>query len=154
MPWFFTGYFFHTKKGIKYTDIKTSILIIGASVGCLIAIIPNIFDLSLDFSCIGYIPFSLSLFVIALKYPGISLCKCLEYIGSRLSLNIYVFHPIIGWLCIDCASNILKIDTNGIVFSWCKPFVVLFLSILFSFVIDQIMQSIMKKRLKIRKEKG
>lgn len=145
LPWYLMGYFFHTDGGKKFESIKTLKLTILAIVGCLITIIPATFDLWLNFSCIGYVPFTLALFVIALKYPNTSISKLLENIGSRLSLNIYIFHPIIGWLCRDICQNILIINTDGVVYSWCRPFIVLLLSIAFSLIIEIIVQKIRAK---------
>ena len=146
LPWYLTGYFFHTDKRKKYESVNTLKLIFVAIVGCLITIIPTTFDLTLNFSCVGYIPLTLSLFIIALKHPDTSLCKCLEYIGSKLSLNIYILHPIIGWLCQDICSKMLKINTDGVVYSWFRPFIVLLLSITFSLLIEQISHKIKENK--------
>lgn len=143
LPWFMMGYYFHTVDGKKYENISTFMLSITAAIGCMIAVAPTVFDLSLKFSSLGYLPYAFSLFLIALKHPNKTICKPIEYIGSNLSLNVYIFHvPISG---IIEFVFLTKFNISNHIYLWCKPIIVLLSTILFALILDLLKQ--MRKRL-------
>lgn len=64
--------------------------------GVFASIIPDVYKTRIDFSSIGIILMSCSLFCWAIEYKSLKLSSCLEFIGDKLSLYVYVFHVIIG----------------------------------------------------------
>ena len=134
MPWFLLGYYLHTPEAAKIRTISADKLRMLAVIGCAIAVIPTAFDLPLKFDIIGYIPFSLGLFVLALQDPDKSTCKPIEFLGECLSLYVYILHVLVGR-----ASSIilaaLKFDTKNTVYLWCRPIIVLILTIFASWII-------------------
>ena len=70
MPWFLLGYFFHTEKAEFIRDLNVWAFIVLTLIGSLISIVPTAFDFGLKFNVIGYIPFAIGLFCIAVKYGG------------------------------------------------------------------------------------
>jgi hypothetical protein len=132
LSWFLFGYYVHEneKKIIEITN-NTS-LVIGAIIGCIIALIPVIFNVTINFSCVGILFYSTSLFMIAIKNPNKIICKPIAYLGDKLSLNIYIFHVIIAGIIVFAFSHIFKIDVESDLFSWIKPILTVVASIVFS----------------------
>lgn len=93
------------------------------------------------------IPYSISLFIIAIKHPGKTLFKPIEYIGDKLSLNIYIFHLLIAGSIGFAFKFILKINIEGILFLWFKPIITLVSTIFFAFIIEKINQIIKNKKI-------
>ncbi len=135
MPWFLLGYFMHTEKAKKMQDIDSYKLVILASLGCVIVVLPVVIDLPFDFSSIGYIPYSFGLFALALKNPTQKTSKSLEFIGNKLSLNIYIFHAPVGGAIGVFAEHLGQGITSHVLWTWCRPIVVLFSTILLSWII-------------------
>ena len=62
--------------------------------------------------------------------------RILEFIGDKLSLNIYIFHvPIAGVFNFFC-NSILKLKMDFGLIIWIRPIIVLTMTILFSFVLE------------------
>ncbi|MCI7767954.1 MAG: acyltransferase [Oscillospiraceae bacterium] len=142
MPWFLLGYYMHTDKAKKIRNIDSHILVILAAAGCVIAVIPTLFSLPLKFTIIGYLPYSVGLFALSLKNPYNSVCKVIEYIGEKLSLNIYIFHSLINSVTGFMCHRILGIDTETCVWQWCRPIIVLICTILASWLVHIILNNI------------
>ena len=135
MPWFMLGYYLNSEKAQRARAIKTSTLTVMAIIGCTIAEIPTVFDLSLKFSVIGYIPYAFGLFCLALKNPSKSICHPIEFIGDKLSLNIYIFHVLMDGVISFVFSTILHVNTDSDLFLWSRPIIVLTATILASYVV-------------------
>lgn len=135
MPWFLLGYYMHTSNAEKFRNMTCYKLIFFIVIGCFISIIPTVLDLSIKFNEIGYIPYVLGLFTICLKNPSNSVCKTIEYIGEKLSLNIYIFHMLIGSSLNFICSKIFGLDINGNLWLWCRPIVVLLCTIFASWLV-------------------
>lgn len=142
MPWFLLGYYMNTNKAEKFKNMASYKLIILVVVGCAIAVIPIAFSLPLKFRVVGYIPYAFGLFTLSLKKPNNSVCKIIEYIGEKLSLNIYIFHTLIGSVISLICSKVLGIDIEGGIWLWCRPIIVLICTIFASWVVYFIMNSI------------
>lgn len=144
MPWFLLGYYMNTKKAEKIRNMDFYRLIILAVVGCVIAVIPTAFDLPVKFNVLGYIPFAFALFTLSLKNPSKSICKPIEYIGQKLSLNIYIFHLLIAGVIDVICNKIFGINSQNEIWLWCQPVVVLVCTIFVSWLVYA-----MKNRAKI-----
>ena len=105
-------------------------MVITAVLGYVIVILPEVWDLPLKLSGVDNILCAFSLFLIALKYSDVSLCRPLEYIGSKLSLNIYILHVIIDDVICISFSRLFQMDVYGNVFLWCRPILVLITTML------------------------
>lgn len=77
----------------------------------------------------------LAISVYYVKYPSIK-SRCLEYIGKRLSTNIYIFHIAVGKLY-DIVAGRYNLWRDP-VFQWTKPLVVLTVVLLFVVLFDRI----------------
>ena len=111
LPWFVLGYYLNSDKSQKLRSIKVKWLIVMITVGCLIAVIPSVFDFSIKFNVIGYIPYTFGLFALTLKNPTRSICRPLEFIGDKLSLNIYIYHVLVGIVFYDVLTKYSIVDT-------------------------------------------
>lgn len=145
MPWFLLGYYMHTEEFEKIQDLESYKLIIISVIGCIIAIIPTLLNLSFKFNVIGYIPYAFGLFTLTLKNSSTSVCKIIEYIGKNLSLYIYIFHIIIDGIISFIINNILKI--NDSIYLWCRPVVILFCTIIVSYIFYYIMNKIKERKM-------
>lgn len=145
LPWFLTGYYFHSQEGKhtfnrKYKSEKV-ILFGMIIIGCILAVVPTLYPVKVNFSCVGYIPYAGGIFLIALKYPEICRSKLLEYIGRKLSMNIYIWHVPLDRVL----TSFLIIDTSTSIFLWCRPLIVIVISAIVAFVIEHISSKIKVK---------
>lgn len=138
LPWFMLGYFLKTEKAKKVLSIKSSVLFMIAIIGCAIAVIPTALELPLKFNAIGYIPYTLALFLLALKKPAKSMCKPLEFIGEKLSLNIYIFHWLVNQIDIYMLEALNVKNIIGDLLFWFRPIFVLGTTIMVSWVIYKV----------------
>ncbi|MBR5416766.1 MAG: acyltransferase [Clostridiales bacterium] len=152
LPWFMLGYFLHTEKAQKVREIKTSILALLAMAGFMIEIMPSVFDLSLKFNVVGYLPCTFGLFCLALKNPEKSICKPLEFLGDKLSLNVYILHVPISGIIGLVASDVFSVNIKSKSFLWVRPSIVLLVTILVSWVIYEIKTSVRKNRNSLTEE--
>ncbi len=145
MPWFLLGYYMHSNKAEKIRNMDSYQLIVLVVAGCAIAVIPTAFSLPFKFSVVGYIPYAFGLFTLSLKNSGNSVCRLMEYIGEKLSLNIYVFHPLIAGVVSFICSKVSGIDIEGNVYLWCRPVIVLICTIFASWVVYIMLNRIRKR---------
>lgn len=131
LPWYLFGYYLSSNKlRISKNMIKALIFIGGGII--LISIILN---LKLNFSIVGYIPLAFSLFSLTLIDQKKSINNLIEFIGEKLSLNIYILHPLIDLIIIEFCKNILKINIEKNIYLWCHPIIVFLVTIMISYVI-------------------
>lgn len=145
MPWFLLGHYTHSNDAEKVRNMASPKLILLAAAGCVIALVPTVFRLPVDFSVVGYIPYALGLFTLALKDSGSSVCRSMEYIGDKLSLNIYILHPLVESVVRILCGKILDIDIEGSVYLWCRPMIVLISTVFAAWVVYLMMSRIRKR---------
>ena len=79
--------------------------------------------------CLSNILFMICGFIFALKYPeGFKngIMKCLDYIGEKYSLGIYILHPIVGEMISSIAG---RVGFGGMaIWKWCFPISVIIFS--------------------------
>lgn len=140
MPFFLFGHYLHRNekffKTIRFLPLFCAILI-----GGLIALIPVLFDVPINFSCVGVIIYSLGIFILVFKLPNKSFCKPMEYIGNKLSLNIYVFHLIILSM-LTYMFHFLHVDLQSGILGWIRPVLVVGVTMMLAQVLG-----LLKKRL-------
>lgn len=142
LPWFLAGKFFSSEKGQKYTNAKMGTLILIAIAGAVIMLLPTTLETRLRFSCIGVIPLSSCLFLMAVKCSESKVPKTWAYVGSELSMNVYVFHPLIAILCKNLCGSAWYMETGW--YPWTLPLFTVLASMLFAQIIGW-MKRIRKK---------
>ena len=95
----------------------------------------TVLKLPIRLDTIGSIPYAFGLFNIALKNPQKSANKLIEYIGEKLSLNIYILHTLLDDIIGLIIGNIFVYDISFFIFNWCRPIIVLIVSIAVSLII-------------------
>lgn len=123
----------NSDKAKRIIDIENYKLIIISIIGCILAVTPEILNFSIKFNSIGIILYSIELFALALKNPTKSKCKFIENIGEKLSLYIYIFHCLIDVVIEHLLRTMLNTTTNNI-YLWCRPIIVLILSVITSWI--------------------
>lgn len=58
MPWFLSGYYFNTEGADKFKNMPLYRSASVAFIGCIIAVVPNAFDLPVNFGVVGFIPYT------------------------------------------------------------------------------------------------
>lgn len=129
LVWFLFGYYLHTEKSQRMRNLRTGTLWALAVSGWVIAIIPELFDTSIKFGSVGYIICAFALFTLALKNPGRSICRPLEYIGEKLSLFIYIIHVPLEGIFTPALALFLHVNVEGNLYLWVRPFVVAVITI-------------------------
>ncbi len=139
LPWFLVGYYIHTISKERLLEIKNSILVLGIFSGTLIVIIPTLFDTYFKFTCIGYIPYAISIFLFAVKYPTKRMSVLIEFIGAKLSLYIYVLHSLVGPVMNTFFKHLFNINIESNLYLWVRPFIVLFVTLILSLLIKMLL---------------
>ena len=129
MPWFLLGYFLNTSKAEKWKKLPASRYVLSVAIGLVLVVIPAVLHLSQSIGTIGYIPYAFGLFSLALKNPSQSVCRPMEYLGEKLSLNIYLLHdPLARMLALLC-THTLGGMVNHSLWAWCWPMMILVFTI-------------------------
>lgn len=158
LPWFLFGYYVHFKenssvkrakgvvislgnndRGIPLSNRllwKDAVLAAAAAGGCIIAVIPVVFETIINFSCAGLLLYSLSLFLLAVRHPACSPFGIMEYIGEKLSLNIYILHVLISNVISVGLHMVFHVNTNSGAFLWIRPPLAVVSAIAFSWMIQ------------------
>lgn len=138
LPWFLFGYWIHSKGEIIIKKRNDSILGLAALAGAVIVLVPIVQKTTVKFSCVGIVFFAIALFLLAVKHPKKTISKVVEYIGDRLSLNIYIFHSILAGVIDITFKKMLKIDiAGGMWYQWLKPILTLGAAIFLAFLIEK-----------------
>ncbi len=89
-------------------------LIVISGAGLVLSLIPIVFHTRINFSCIGVFFYAVTLFILSIKHEDLSVSKAIEYVGAKLSLNIYFFHVIIaGCMTVTVKKHFRKTENNS-----------------------------------------
>jgi hypothetical protein len=135
MPFFLFGYYLRSKEDF-FKSIPYTVLLLTMFAGCAFAAYNVAFDVPVKMFSLGTLFYSLAVFVIAIKLPNKSYCKPLEYIGDKLSLNVYIFHPIIGIVTVRLYQLLFGVNLQTGLLGWVLPFAVVVLTIVFAQVLE------------------
>ena len=135
MPFFLFGYYLRSKEDF-FKSIPYMVLLLTMFAGCAFATYNVAFDVPVKMFSLGTLFYSLAVFVIAIKLPNKSYCKPLEYIGDKLSLNVYIFHPIIGIVTVRLYQLLFGVNLQTGLLGWVLPFAVVVLTIVFAQVLE------------------
>jgi hypothetical protein len=144
LSWFVLGYYLHGKGFNMVENMSWRCLFVIVILGCFVVLIPVVFTIPVNFSCVGIVFYATALFAIALKYPDNSICRPIAFIGDRLSLNVYVFHVIISRVITYGARLILKVNVSSNWYLWTIPLLTVTMSVLFSFALYRIKKYLRK----------
>jgi hypothetical protein len=151
MSFFLFGYFLHSKENL-FKSIPYSVLLLSLFAGCAFAAYNVASEAPVKMFSLGTLFYSLAVFVIAIKIPNKTYCRPLEYIGDKLSLNVYIFHPLIGFVTLRLCQLLFGINLQAGLLGWLRPFAVVVLSI----VVAQILECLNSRKLftRTRADKG
>ena len=135
MPFFLFGYYLRSKEDF-FKSIPYTVLLLTMFAGCAFAAYNVAFDVPVKMFSLGTLFYSLAVFVIAIKLPNKSYCKPLEYIGDKLSLDVYIFHPIIGIVTVRLYQLLFGVNLQTGLLGWVLPFAVVVLTIVFAQVLE------------------
>lgn len=90
LPWFMLGYYFKLKNEY-YTHLDILLLTVMAFIGWIITISPIVLKTQINYWYFGVLLTPVSLFIMALKYPSLTVNNTIEYIGEKLSPYIYIY---------------------------------------------------------------
>lgn len=138
LPWFLFGYYMRMPVEKIIDRFSDSAIITIAVVGCIIAVIPVLIDTSIQFSFFGVVLYSISLFVLAIRHGNNSICSVMEYIGNRLSLNIYVLHALIGGALWFACNKTHVIGTFSALYLWGRPIATVVISLCVAWFIERL----------------
>ena len=131
--WFLLGRFIAGKKEDLLLKLhnKNFLLFVTFLLSGIIAVTINYF--TPNFSGFAIVIYSTSLFLLAMNNPTVHVNKAFEFIGDKLSLNVYIFHIIIA--------KVLKVFITHFNFAQndyylaIRPIVVVFFTLLISWLI-------------------
>ena len=131
--WFLLGNLIAEKKEYLLIKLhnKNLLVVISFLISGIIAVTPNYFEP--NFSEFAIIIYSTSLFLLAIKNPTVHISKIFEFIGDKLSLNVYIWHIIIARI-LNVFINHLGFAQNSFYLE-IRPIVVVISTLLISWLI-------------------
>lgn len=121
---------------------KTGFLTAMIVTGLALAVLPSVLDWKVKLNVIGYVPYSLGLFLLAVRKPDKNAFRFLEYIGDRLSLYIYVLHILMAGAARQLMIMLFGPEIQlGALYQWIWPWLTLLISIAVSMMLDGIVRS-------------
>lgn len=138
LPWFLFGYYIHSPAGMEWIQrTKDCVFAIAALAGNMIAVVSNVSNTRVNLFWVGVSVCAISLFSIGVKHPDRLPSRLIGYIGSALSLNIYIFHQLIASTITILYRNMFHVDVDGAVFPWLRPIITLAASVMLAWIIHQ-----------------
>lgn len=133
LPYVLLGNYIAYKKD-EIDNLNNRYVIAGIFLSITATILLSIFDVSIGFWWIWIAVLSISLFLIAVKNPNITIINGVRTIGIHLSLYVYIFHIIIYRVI----SNIfLVIGLNKYtIIQWITPILVVVASIIWAKIMN------------------
>ncbi len=142
LSWFLLGYSIHKNERTILEKCKGTMWGAVAIAGGVVAMLPILFHSPFDFSYVGTMLLSIGIFLLGVKHSEKSICRIIEYIGKNLSLNIYIFHPLIVNMLYRGMRRMLKVDAGGtFLYRWARPAAAALIVILLAFLIDKMKTS-------------
>ena len=127
MPWFMFGYLVKQKYESKLIAVKNQTLFLIAITEWVITLSAVLLKTTVNYNYVGVLLTAPALFLIGIKNPDISISSPVEYIGEKLSLFIYIFHPLVS-SAVMVAMKLLGVNRDGI-YTYFHPIVTLAASI-------------------------
>lgn len=136
LPFFLLGTYFRKAGVSSRKKLKMPILWLGFAAGGILTLVEHYtFTKSESWSILFYIGTYVSVISLSLMsvwYPQWSV-TCLEYLGNRLSMYVYIYHIIVGKVVDMFASKLRLWDST--LFKMTKPMIVVIGAIVFAWMI-------------------
>lgn len=146
LPFFLIGMCFRDYKNFIIKIPGNSIWIFVALLGCAVAVLErNFVGKNCQFFIGSYITF-ISLFIYAIKKPKVNI-SFLSFIGQELSMYVYILHIAVG-KTYDLVAKEYRLWGNPY-YSHTRPFVVILVSILISYIIYSLVKFKKQKQQKV-----
>ena len=139
LPWFMIGYLVNERFESKLQYVKNVTLLFIAIIGWIITLSAVFLKLPVDYNYIGVLLTAPSLFLIGVKNPHIKISKPVEYIAEKLSLFIYIFHPLVACV-ISFAAKYMSMDKNNI-YPYFRPIFTLIVTIVVAIVFEHVFRN-------------
>lgn len=136
--YFLMGYCIRERNQREKTNMHVKSGVITGSLGLIIALLPTLFNTKVDFSMIGLVMYSISVFYLTVGLPQKQTQGIIEYIGDKLSLYIYIFHVLIADIIEICCRKMFMINFNDNLFKWTLPIITLILTIIWAYGIERL----------------
>lgn len=138
LPWMLTGYIIACYRNQICERVSWKGLIGMILVGYFLQNVEyKIYSQSISFY-FSTIVYCVSLFLLCIKYPHYKGSKVLNYIGQKLSLDIYIVHYAVLVIINDI------IPRNAVITDWTAPIFSIVISILAAFLYKNIEQKMIK----------
>ena len=113
--------------------------------GLALAVLPSVLDWPVKLNAIGFVPYSLGLFLLAVRKPDKSVSRFFQYVGDRLSLYIYVIHILMAGAARQLMIMLFGPEVQlGDLYQWTWPWLTLLISIAVSMAADALVRKIRK----------
>ena len=140
LVWFLLGYFFSSYRGnevVKFISNTGCYLLIF--IGLFISMLPHLIDFSINFSSCGTVFYVIGLFLYAIKNSSNQVPKIISYIGSKLSLHIYILHVPIN-IVTRCVISEMRL-TGGYMY----PILIVCETIIIAYLMNQLIIRLKRK---------
>lgn len=148
-PFFFTGFYLH-EKGETIKKMKNRVIVVSTLLGIVVCLMKFVYPipsyLLFNFYEIGSIVAAIMIFIFAHNNPGIGEKSCLEKLGNRYSLYLYISHVIVLYFVSIYDEKILGGSRYYVVYEWIKPFIILGCSL----TISVIYYKVKNKKIRLR----
>ena len=144
LPYFLTGYLIHSKE--KMFRIKNKWLIFVILFSIPMMLIPDLMHFRINYACVFLIPYSIAFFLLGVNNSEHFISQTMEYIGEKLSLNIYIFHILVASLWGLFITHILHIGAESEFYQWTRPLIVVVCSIILAFAINKVQAFLVRKK--------
>lgn len=96
LPWFMLGYLIRGKYEDAIKRLSNQKWMLLAVIGWIITLSAVLLKTKVNYNYWGVLLTAPSLFAIGIKNPNLKVSKAIEFIGDKLSLFIYIFHPLVS----------------------------------------------------------
>lgn len=139
LPWFMFGYLVKEKYEVKLDKVNNLTLFGVAILGWCIALSAILLKCKIEYQYLGILIASPALFLIGVKNPDVKISKTVEYIGDKLSLFIYILHPLVS-TAVSFTVMLIGINKEGI-YSYFHPILTLIATIIVATLFELIFRN-------------
>lgn len=127
LPWFMYGYIVKERYYIRLKKVSTFKLLLTALLGWGITLSAILLKTKVNYNSVGVLLTAPALFMIGIKNSNIKVNNLVEFVGDKLSLFIYILHPLVSIL-IMYVVKFLRINWEG-AYLYVHPIITLIVTI-------------------------
>ncbi len=139
LPWFMIGYLVKERFECRLPNITNAALLCMAAAGWVITLSAVILKTPVDYNYAGVLLTAPSLFLIGVKNRSIRIGKPIEFIAEKLSLFIYIFHPLVSNV-IRFAADAAGVAQKG-VFLYLHPVITLAVTMVVAMALERVFRN-------------